>query len=108
MDQPNHSNVAYGSVIAVVGADRSPPLQGWRNALRNMLEDRFGPVFQSVFYFVEELVGDGAVNDAVIVAQGDVAHRADGDGVVDDDRAFFDGAEAEDADVGLADDRQAE
>src|SRR3984885_12597707 len=64
---------------------------------RKALQDGFGPVFEGVFYFVEKLVGDGAVDDAVVVAQGDIAHRADGDGVVDDDRALFDGAEAEDA-----------
>ena len=35
---------------------------------RERLEDGFGPVFEGVFYLVEELVGDGAVDDAVVVA----------------------------------------
>src|ERR1700745_109146 len=72
------------------------------------LDQRFGPVFQRVFYLVQELVGHSAVHYAVIVAQCDVAHGADGDGIVDDYRALFDGAKAENADVGLADDRQSE
>src|SRR5277367_2864652 len=57
---------------------------------------------------MEQLVGDGAVDHAVVVAQGDVAHAADGDGIVDDHRALFDHAQAQDADVGLADHWQAE
>src|SRR3984957_2874792 len=88
------------------GRTEARPYKGKNN--RSDLEDWFGPVFQGVFYLVEELVGDGAVDYAVVVAQGDVAHGADGDGIVDDDGALFDGAEAQDADVGLADDRQTE
>src|SRR5713226_4110608 len=72
------------------------------------LKDRLGPVFERFLDLVEELVGDGAVHHAVVVAQGDIAHRADGDGVVDDHRALFDGPETEDAHVGLADHRQPE
>jgi hypothetical protein len=53
-------------------------------------------------------MGDGAVHHAMVVAQGDIAHGADGDGVVDHHRPLFDGAEPENADVGLADDRQTE
>lgn len=41
---------------------------------KNFLQQRFGPVFQSFFYLVEELVGDGAVDHAMVVAQRDVAH----------------------------------
>jgi len=52
-------------------------------------------------------VGDGAIDDAMVVAERDIAHRPDGDGIVDDHGALFDGAEAENADVWLADDRQA-
>jgi len=52
-------------------------------------------------------MGDGAVDHAVVIAQRHVAHGTDGDRVVDDHGALFDGAEAENADVGLADDRQA-
>jgi hypothetical protein len=72
------------------------------------LDERLGPIFQRVFYLVEELMGDGTVYDAMVVAERDVAHRADGDGIVNDDRTLFDGAEPEDTDVGLADDREAE
>ena len=36
--------------------------------LREKLKNGLGPVFQGVFYFVEELVGDGAIYDAVVVA----------------------------------------
>jgi len=49
---------------------------------------------------VQELVGDGAIHDAVVVAERDVAHRADGDGVVDHHRTLFDRAESQNADVG--------
>src|SRR4029077_1787732 len=66
------------------------------------------PVFQGFLDLVQELMGDGAIDHAVVVAQRDIAHGADGDGVVDDHRALFNGAEAENADVGLADDRQTE
>src|SRR5258707_10190754 len=70
------------------------------------LKERFAPVFQRFLDLVEELMGDGAVYHAMVIAQRHVAHGADGDGVVDDHRPLFDGAEAEDADVRLADDRQ--
>jgi hypothetical protein len=32
------------------------------------LQKRFAPVLQGVFYLVEELVGDGAIDHAVVVA----------------------------------------
>src|SRR5882762_1298331 len=69
------------------------------------LQKRLAPVFQGFFDLVQELMGDGAVDHAMVVAQCYVAHGADGDGVVDYDGALFNGAEAENADVGLADDR---
>src|SRR5882762_319786 len=72
------------------------------------LQKRLAPVFQGFLDLVQELMGDGAVDHTMVVAECYVAHGADGDGVVDDDGPFFDGAEAENADVGLADDRQAE
>src|SRR4029077_17180166 len=72
------------------------------------LQDRLAPVFQRFLDLVQELMGDGAIDHAMVVAQRDVAHGADGDGVVDDHRALFNGAEAENSDVGLADDRQTE
>src|ERR1700739_423347 len=73
-----------------------------------MLQERLAPVFPRFFHLVQELMGDGAVDHAVIIAQRHITHGADGDGVVDDDRALFDGAEAENADVGLTDYRQSE
>src|SRR5882762_8107515 len=72
------------------------------------LQKRFAPVFQGFFDLVQELMGDGAIDHAMVVAQCYVTHGADGDGVVDDHGALFDGAEAEYADVGLADDWEAE
>src|SRR5258707_6150249 len=72
------------------------------------LEERLAPIFGRFLDLVQELMGDGAVDHAVVVAQRHVAHRADGDGIVDDHGPLLDGAEAENADVGLADDRQAE
>ncbi len=56
----------------------------------------------------EELVGDGAVDHAVVVGHRQVHHRADRDGVVDHHRALLDPADAEDRDLRLVDDRQAE
>src|SRR3954447_18985667 len=85
------------------------PIAGW--ALLNVcqrLQKRLAPVFQGFLHFMEELMSDSAVDYPVIVAERDVAHRADGDGVVDNYRPFFDHAEPEDAVVWLADDRQAE
>src|SRR6266850_8409783 len=72
------------------------------------LQKRLAPVFQGFFNLVQELMGDGAIDHTVVVAECYVTHGADGDGVVDDHGALFDGAEAENADVWLADDREAE
>src|SRR5258708_35979859 len=71
-------------------------------------EDGLAPVLQRLLHLVEELVGDRAVHHAVIVTQRDVAHRADGDGIVDNHGALFDSAKSQDADVRLADLRQAQ
>src|SRR5882762_1931830 len=73
-----------------------------------LLQHRLRPVFQGFFHLVQELVGHRAVHHAMVVAERHVAHRADGDRVVDDHRALLDGAETEDADVRLADHRQPE
>ena len=61
----------------------------------------------------QEAGGVGAVDDAVVVGQGQVDHRADRDrlaavGVGDDDRALDDRAGAEDRDLRLVDDRGVE
>ena len=44
----------------------------------------------------------------MIVAEGEVRHRPNRDGIVDDDRTFFDRADAEDRHLRLIDDRHAE
>src|SRR5712664_2926253 len=73
-----------------------------------VLQNGLVPVFERFLHLVQELVGDRAVHHAMVVAERHVAHRADGDRVVDDYRALLDGAETKDTHVGLADDRQAE
>ena len=55
-----------------------------------------------------ELVGDRAVDQAVIVAERQVAPQADADHVVDHHRPLLDRADAEDGHLRLVDDRQAE
>jgi hypothetical protein len=58
---------------------------------RTASEHAFAPVFQRLFHFMQELMSDGAIDHAVIVAERDVAHGADGDGIVDHHRTLFDG-----------------
>src|SRR5260370_10547908 len=70
------------------------------------LQDGLGPVFQGLLDLVQELVGSRAVHHAVVVAERHLAHRADGDGVVDDHRPLLDSTEAENPDVWLTDDLQ--
>ena len=65
-----------------------------------------------------EGVGSGAVEDAVVVAEAERGHGLDDQGitqvgfqrvtVADDDGALFDGADAENAYLGLDDDRRLE
>src|SRR5215470_19091399 len=43
------------------------------------LNQRLRPVLQRLLHLVQKLVSDGAVHDTVVVAQRDVAHRADRD-----------------------------
>src|SRR5207249_8788707 len=86
-----------------VPANKQSPL-----ARQHFSQYRFVPVLERLLDLVQELVGDGTVHHAVVVAQRHIAHRADGDGVIDDHRALLDGAETEDPHVGLADYRQTE
>jgi hypothetical protein len=77
------------------------------------LADVFGPLFEVLFYLRHELIGDGAVDETVIVAQCEMDDAADGDGVVavfvsDDHWLFRDSADAHDGGVWLIDDGQAE
>src|SRR5258708_37640646 len=64
------------------GARRAGPRKKSELEIRPALQDRLAPVLQGLFYFLEELVGDRAVHHAVVVPQLDVAHRADGDGML--------------------------
>ena len=50
--------------------------------------------------------GIGAVDEPVVVAERDVAHRPDRNRIVDHDRALLDRADAEDRDLRLIDQRQ--
>ena len=56
----------------------------------------------------QEAPGIGAVDQPVVEAEREVAHRPDRDHVVDDDGALLDRADAENRDLRLADDRQPE
>ena len=58
------------------------------------LHHRLGPVFQRFFHLVQELVRDGAIHHAMVVAQCYVAHRTDGDGIVDHYRALLNRSQA--------------
>ena len=66
------------------------------------------PVLERVLHVRHELVGDRAVDEAVVVAERQVRHRPDRDRVVDDDGPLLDGADAENRDLRLVDDRHAE
>src|ERR1035437_836306 len=70
-------------------------------------EDFFRPVFQCLLDLGHELVGQGAVDQAMVEAQREMADAADGDGVVDHYRSLIDGADAHDGDLGLINDRRA-
>src|ERR1700682_646791 len=52
-------------------------------------------------------MSDGAIDHPVVISERDVAHGAGGDGTVDHHRPLLDSAETQNADVGLADYRQA-
>src|SRR5664280_2413613 len=71
---------------------------------RPVLQDFFGPGFQHLLDLGHELIGQGAVDQAMVEAQGEMADAADGDGVVDHYRSLIDGADAHDGDLGLIDD----
>src|ERR1051326_7064418 len=81
--------------------------------LTTALPQRLVPVLQVLRGIAEELVGDGAIDDAVIVAERDMADAADGDRVLTVLIGHHDGlllyrANAEDRGLRLHDDRQAE
>src|SRR5208283_3464087 len=75
--------------------------------------DFFAPGFEIFLDLGHELVGYGAVDETMVVAERQVNDGADGDGVVavfvgDDERHFRDAAYAHDGGVGLVDDGQTE
>src|SRR5271155_5435564 len=81
--------------------------------LRQVLADLFAERFQILFHQGHELVGYGAVDEAVVVAEREVNDGADGDGIVaflvgDHEGLLGDATDAHDGGVGLIDDGQAE
>src|SRR5258708_28916407 len=91
------------------GQTRPPRTLIWTRRLA----DFFAPGFQSLFYYDHELVGYGAVDYAVVVAQGQVDYGTDGDrvGAVlvgDHEGLLGDSTYAHDGYIGLVDDGEAE
>jgi hypothetical protein len=83
------------------------------NSAPILLADFFAPSFQILFHLCHELVGYRTVDEAVIVAQGEVNHGADGNGVISilvghDHCLLHDSTHAHDGCVRLVDDWQTE
>src|SRR5580693_408355 len=79
---------------------------------RHVLADLFAPRFQILLHQSHELVSDGAVNEAVVVAEREVNDGANGDGIVaffvgDDEGLLGNASHAHDGGVRLIDDGQA-
>ena len=55
-----------------------------------------------------ELIAGRAINETMVVTQGEIRHRTNGDGIIDDDRSLLDGADTQDGDLRLIDDRHPE
>ncbi len=77
------------------------------------LADLLVPAFQRLFEFEHEFAGVGAVDEAVIEAEAEVLHGANGDGVVafgvgEHGGLFAQAADGEDGRLGLVDDGHAE
>src|SRR5256885_11250716 len=90
-----------------------PDSEGFTASLSLLLANILAPAFQRLFHKRHELVGDGAIDDAMVVAEGQVHNRADGNRVSavfvgDDERHFGDATDAHDCRVRLIDNRQAE
>src|SRR4051794_22820676 len=67
----------------------------------------FGPVFEDLLHLRHELIGQRAIDEAVVKAEREVADAADGYGVVDHHRRLIDGTDAHDGSLRLIDDRRA-
>ena len=77
--------------------------------LGHFLADFFTPRLKILFYLGHELVGDGAVDEAVVVAEREMNDGADRDGIgavfIGDDHGLLgDAADAHDGGVRLIDD----
>src|SRR5687768_13932138 len=86
---------------------RARSFAAWR-ARATCSEPLFGKGFDPALHVREELVGHRAIDDAVVERNREVRTRPDGDGVFavgagDDLRTLLDGADAENANLGLAD-----
>src|ERR1022692_2513096 len=73
------------------------------------LQQLFAPVLQELLHLGHELVGHRSVNDAMVIANAEVHHRTDGDGVIavlvgNHDRLFQDSAHAQNRNLRLIDD----
>src|SRR5258708_5640460 len=96
-----------GAAARAAGASRSILVSVLR-VTNPSLHDLFGPVFQRRFNFRCELVGQRAVDQPVIEGQRQIAHGSNGDRVLNDDRLFFHGADAQDGYLRLVDYRRRE
>ena len=101
------SKVIDGTVLCLNASTWSKPVSAITSS------DFFAPVLQRLFDLSHELVGDGAIDEAVIVAQGQVDQGADRDGVIaifvgDNDRRFCNPAHTHNGRVRLIDDGQTE
>src|SRR5450631_632210 len=112
-----------GRRLGVAGRLGEKPQQVWTgrspvptrdySKLDSGLADFFAPVFKSLLDDDHELVGQSAVDDAMVVTVREVNDGTDGDGIravfVGDHHGLFgDTADAHDGDVRLVDDGQAE
>src|ERR1035441_1333939 len=99
-------------LLGLDGARAPVPTRDYSKPDRG-LADFFSPVFKSLLDDDHELVGEGAVDNAMVVAQREVNDGTDGDGIravfVGDHQGLFgDAADAHDGHVRLIDDGQAE
>src|SRR6185436_9262690 len=65
-------------------------------------------LLQLFLHVGHELIGDRTVNEPMVVTEREERHRPDADGIVDDDGAFLDRADAKNGHLRLVDDRHAE
>src|ERR1017187_731394 len=70
-------------------------------------ENLFGPAFQHLLDLRHELIGEGAIDQAMVEGEREMADAADGDGVVDHHGSLVDRADAHDGDLRLVDHRRA-